>query len=768
MDALIGKPLRRKEDQRLLTGAGRFVDDLALPGQAYAVFVRSPHAHARIEAIETEAAAAAPGVLAVLTGSDYAADGLKGVNNAPNNADHLDPSKPAFGPGTLPREPLPLMLPLAQGRVRHVGEAVAMVIATSEDAARDAAELVSVTYETLPAVIATEAASAPGAPVLWEGWSDNLFVVAENGDPAACAAAFARAYRVVRLRARNQRVCPMPMEPRAALGAYDAARAAYTLHSPSQGVHRHKNGLMGAFGVAPDKIRVVTQDVGGGFGVRSPCYPEYPLLLWAARRVGWPVKWRATRAESFLSDFQARELEADAALALDPDGRFLALTIAYVGNLGSHPVSFAVPANLLRMAGGVYDIPAIHVSVRGVVTNTLPVGVYRGAGRPEATFVMERLVDLAAAELGIARDELRRRNLIQHLPYQSPLGHRYDSGAFADNLARVLRLVDWQGFPMRHTEARARGKLLGIGVANYLESPTGFANERTDLSVLPEGRVAAVIGTQASGQGHETAFAQVVAERLQIPFDEVAVLFGDSDVAVSGGGSHSDRSMRLAGTILIHASDDIIARGKALAANALEAAADDIVYEAGRFTVAGTDRAIGLYDCAGVARARGETLAATAEIAHRLHAHPTGAAACEVEIDPETGAVALKRYVTVDDVGRVINPMIVEGQVHGGIAQSVGQALMEDCVYAREGAQLLSGSFLDYAMPRADDVPFFATASNATLAASNPLGVKGAGECGTTPATAAIVNAVCDALGVRHIEMPLAPERVWRALAQRQ
>ena len=528
-------------------------------------------------------------------------------------------------------------------------------------------------------------------------------------------------------------------------------------------MHRHKNGVVGALRVPHSRVRVVTGDVGGGFGVRSPCYPEYPLLLWASRRVALPVKWTATRAESFLSDFQAREIHAEAALALDAAGRFLGLTIDYVGNLGSHPVSFAVLANLLRMAGGVYDIPAIHVGVRGVVTNTLPVGVYRGAGRPEATFVLERLIDLAASEMTLDRAELRQRNLIAALPYRSALGHCYDSGAFADNLATALGLIDWAGFQVRRDEAAARGRLAGIGVANYLESPTGMPTERTDLRVLPEGRVTVVIGTQASGQGHETVFAQVVASQLQIPLDQVAVMFGDSDLAVSGGGSHSDRSMRLGGTILVRASDTIIARGRDRAANALEAAASDIVYEAGRFTVAGTDRSIGLYELA----AQGGPLAATEEIGQRLHAHPTGAAACEIEIDPETGALTLARYVTVDDVGRVINPMIVAGQVHGGIAQSVGQALMETCVYGAGSAQLVTGSFLDYAMPRADDLPSFATANNETLAASNPLGIKGAGECGTTPATAAVINAIADALarhGVRHIEMPATPERIWRAI----
>ena len=775
MTSLIGERILRTEDLRLLTGAGRFVDDRTLPRQAYAAFVRSVHAHARLLGVEAAQARGMPGIVAILTARDWLADGLGGLPHVANNADHLDPSKPAFGPGTLPREPLPRQMPLATDRVRHVGEAVALVIAETEEAARDAAERVEIAYEPLPAVIDPSAALLPGAPCLWDGWPDNLFVAAENGDRGATDAAFADAHRIVRLAARNQRISGTPLEPRAALGAWDEATRSYTLYSPSQGVHRHKQPLVATLGVAADRVRVVTGDVGGGFGIRSPCYAEYPLILWASRRTGRPIKWTATRGETFLSDFQARELQCEAALALDADGRFLGLALDYLGNLGSHPTSFAVLANLLRMAAGVYDIPAIHVAVRGVVTNTLPVGVYRGAGRPEATFVVERLIDLAAAELGLERAALRRRNLIPAaaLPYRSPLGHRYDTGDFAANMAEALRLIDWDGFPARREAARARGYLAGIGIANYLESPTGVPGERTDVSVLPSGRVTAVIGTQASGQGHETSFAQVVATQLQIPLDQVAILFGDSAVAASGGGSHSDRSMRLGGTILVRASADIIERGRALAAHRLEAAVADILYEDGRFAVAGTDRALGLYEVAAVGldpRApeslRGP-LAATAEVTRRLHAHPNGAAACEVEIDPESGAVRLMGYVTVDDVGRLINPMIVEGQVHGGIAQSVGQALMEDCRYSPHSGQLVAGSFLDYCLPRADDLPSFVTAANPIPAESNPLGVKGAGECGTTPATAAVINAIVDALGehgVRHIEMPATAERVWRAL----
>jgi aerobic carbon-monoxide dehydrogenase large subunit len=758
MDSLIGKPLPRKEDHRLLTGAGAFIDDLTLPDQVYAVMLRSPHAHARIRATDTAAAAQAPQVLAVLTGRDYAADGLGSLNHNLVGVDHLDIAKPSFTPDNI-RGPLPLHTPIATDRVRHVGEPVAVIIATSREAAQDAAELVSVDYDILPAVTDVREALAADAPRLWPDRPDNLCVQSENGDRAAVEAALRGAHKVVKLASHNQRVSAAPMEPRAAVAEWSGG--SLTLYSPSQGVHRHKNALVAIFALPPAKVRVVTGDVGGGFGARSPCYPEYPLVAWAARRLGRPVKWTATRQEAFISDFQSRDVFVEGALALDRDGRFLALSLDYIGNLGAYPASFAVLANILRMAAGVYDIPALHVRVRGVTTNTLPIGVYRGAGRPESNFLVERLVDLAAAEFSLDRAEIRRRNLIEKLPYQSPLGHRYDTGAFAANMATALRAVDWSGFAARRAAAAKRGRLAGIAIVNYLESPTGWPGERTDIKVAPVGEVSAVIGTGASGQGHETSFAQVVASRLQIPFDQVAIRFGDSDVAISGGGSHSDRSMRLGGFILLRAADEIIERGRKLAAQHLEAAEADIAYADGRFTVAGTDRSLGLYEAAAVA-----PIAATAEVRERLHAHPNGAAACEVEIDPEIGAVTILRYATVDDVGMMVNPMIVAGQVHGGIAQGVGQALMEQCAYDRAG-QLINGSFMDYCMPRADNFPAFAIAATEIAAESNPLGIKGAGECGTTPATAVIIGAIVDALqafGVKHLEMPATSERIWRAI----
>ena len=773
MTVLIGQSVLRKEDRRLLTGKGRFTDDLTLPNQSYAVFLRSPHAHAVIRAIDTARAAHAPGVWAVLTGKDYVAAGLKGLQHSPSGVDHFDLTKPAFGPEAMPGGLPPLQPPVAIERVRFVGEAVAIAVATTLEAARDAAELIDVSYEPLAAVTDMRAALAADAPRLWDDRPANLLVASSRGDHAAAEAAFASAHHVAELLYLNQRVSGAPLEPRVAIADYDVERDVYTIYSVSQGAHRIKFAVAGCLGVAPDRVRVVTGDVGGGFGVRSSAYPEYALLAWAARRVNRPVKWNSTRSEAFLADFQARDVLVAGRLGVDRNGKFLALQLDYTGNLGAYPVSYAVLNNVTRMAAGVYDIPAICVTVKGVATNTVPMSVYRGAGRPESNFAVERLVDLAADALGIERAELRRRNIIlaAALPYQSPLGHRYDTGEFAANMESALRLIDWRGFAERRA-AKQRGLLRGVGIANYLETPTGFVDERTDITVLPEGRITAVIGTQASGQGHETSFAQVVATQLGVPLDEVSVLFGDTAIAVLGGGTHSDRSMRLGGTILVRASEAIIARGRKLAAHHLEASESDIAYADGRYTVLGTDRALSLYDVASLGNdprlpeALRGPLAATSILNTRLHAYPNGAAACEVEIDPETGAVRVIRYVTVDDVGRVINPMIVEGQIHGGAAQGIGQALMERIVFDASG-QLLTGSFMDYAMPLAGDLPSFTVAQNGIPAQSNPLGVKGAGEAGVTPATSAVINALVDALkefGVSHIEMPATPERVWRAM----
>ena len=769
MDGLIGKSVPRREDRRFLTGTGCFADDFNLDGQAHACFVRSPHAHARVVNIDIAAALAAPGVIAILTGADYLADGNGPINHLVIGVDYDDISLPGFPEEAFPADAPPPHIPIATDRVRHVGDPIVIVIAESALEAIDATEQVVADYEVLPAVTRARDAIASDAPALFDG--GNICVEFSRGDPAATEAAFADASHVVRLESLSQRISAIPIEPRAAAAVVNPESGA-----SSQGVHKFKLAVMSSLGLAPEKIRVITHDVGGGFGARSCSNGEYPLLVWAAQRTGRPVKWTATRSETFLADYQARDTEADAALALDRDGRIRGLRIDYVTNLGAYPVSFAVSGNLQRLAGGPYDIAAVHMSGRAVVTNTVPVSVYRGAGRPEVTFIVERLLDMAAADLGIDRVEIRRRNLISPaaLPYQTPLGPRYDSGAFADNLEAARAAIDWDGFGARRAAAAARGRIAGIGIATYLESPAGAPSERADIRVRPDGRIEAIVGTQSTGQGHETVFAQVVADTLQVPDDRIDIAFGDSGISVSGGGTHSDRSMRLGGTVLVRAGEAVIAHGREMASRLLETAEADITYANSRFTVAGTDREIDLFDLAArmAAADAPDDIAGSLEgsdtLAGRLPAHPNGVAACEVEIDPETGALTLVRYATVDDVGRVINPVIVDGQIHGGIAQGVGQALFEHNAIDAETGQILAGSFMDYTMPRADDLPSFSnTLNEAHPAPSNPLGVKGAGEAGTTPATAAIVSAAVDALrerGVRHIETPLTSERLLRAL----
>lgn len=758
--SLIGKRLVRKEDGRLLTGRGRFSADVSSVGQLYAAFLRSEHAHADILNIDTSTARLQPGVMAVLTGSDYVSDGNSSLEHVRNLPDHLDPTRLAFADEEL--APSPQLLPIATDRVRYVGEIVAMVVARNEAAAHDALEFIEVGYRTLPAVTDARDALEDDAPKLF-GVS-NVCVRAQRGDVNGVRTALAGATRIVRTSLHNHRVYGCPMEPRAALAEFDPGEERFTLYAPSQGVHRYKRSLAAALAVPADCVRVLTGDVGGGFGLRIPCANEYPLMLWAARRCAQPVKWVSSRSESFLADFHGRDVYCDAALAIGDEGQFTALKISYLGNVGAHPISFAVLSNLLRMAGPPYDIPSIAVSVRGAYTNTVPTSVFRGAGRPEVNHVVERLVDQAADQLGIERDELRRRNLIRgtELPYGTGLGLTYDSGEFAANFQRALDLMDLEGLPERRADAARRGRCLGVGTVNYLESPGAAPYERCDVSVSHQGRVNAIIGTQSTGQGHETSFAQVLADVLEVRADEISISFGDSDAAVDGSGTHADRSMRLGGTILMRAAQRIIEQGRERAEEMLEVASADLRYAEGRFTVVGTDRSVSLYQIAAVA-----PLEATGEISTRLHAHPTGAAACEVEIDPETGALTLVRYVSVDDVGTVINPMIVEGQIQGGAAQGIGQAMLERVVYDNASGQLLSGSLMDYGLPRADDLPSFATQIDSCPAPSNPLGVKGAGEAGTTAATAAVLSAATDALkalGVENLSMPLTPERVWRAI----
>jgi carbon-monoxide dehydrogenase large subunit len=759
----IGQPVRRKEDLRLVTGRGEFSDDINVDGQAYAVILRSPHAHAVIRAIDPSAALAAPGVLAVLTGRDYVAEGLKPIPNSPNPRDvpltHRE--------GRIVAEPPDH--PLAVDKVRHAGEGVAMIIADTRVAAIEAADLVRVDYEPLPAVVSVADALSAGAVAIWEQAPDNLCCDSERGNRAEVEAAFASAAHVTRMELRNNRVTGLPLEPAAAIGLYDPASGQHTLRAGGQGILIQKRSLCGALGIADDKVRVICRDVGGGFGTKNLIYREYVLVVWAARRLERPVKWRGERSEAFFFDPYGRDLTSVTELALDAEGKFLAVRTHNIQNLGSQTLHLVPLARGAAVTNGVYAITAVHARLQAVFTNTTPTSTYRGAGRPEAMFIIERLIDTAAAEMGLDRVELRRRNVIRPdmLPYVNPMTTRYDSGEFDANMVRALEMIDAAGFAARSAAAQARGKRRGLGFANFIETATGIPPERAVVRVLPHGRVTVTLGTQASGQGHETAFAQCITEWLDVPFEHIHLLHGDSDIVHMGSGSHSCRSMRLGGLLMGRASAEIVERGKGLAARALQADAAQIEFADGRFRVAGTERAVSLFEAARLAEEFNEPpLEAAAEITTMLPTFPNGCHACEVEVDPDTGAVTIERYIGVDDVGRVVNPLLVHGQMHGSTVQGAGQALLEDCVYDRSG-QLLSGSFMDYAMPRAAMFPSFVAENNEVPAPNNPLGVKGAGEGGSTGAPPAIINAIVDALrefGVRDVPMPATPERIWRAI----
>ena len=771
MLAGIGDTVRRKEDSRLLTGRGCYSDDINLPGQAYAAALRAPHAHALLRAIDLEAARAMPGVLAVLTGADARADGLKPIPHPPTAGTPPDIVLKNRDGSAVPVAPHPV---LPTDRVRHVGTAVAFVIAESVVAAKDAAERIVVDYEPMPAVTTATAGVESAAPRLYDDLR-NVMIDAEVGDAAAVAEAFARAAHVTRLDTWVNRVTGVPMEPRAAVGSYDPLSQRYTLYAGSGGIVRQKRELAAILGVPADAVRVIAREIGGNFGTRNGFYPEFALVAWASRRIGRPVKWTCERQEAFLSDFMGRDLTVSAELALDADGRFLALRSSNLSNIGGHTGSYVPLVKGVGLATAGYRIPIAHVRGRAVLSTTMPTTPYRSAGRPEIIYVMERLIDKAAQEHGFDRIALRRRNLIppSAFPYKNPQGITYDNGTYRAVMERAMELGDWKGFKRRRAEARKRKRLRGIGLANYIETTGGYPRERADITVHPRGRVDVVVGTLSSGQSHETTFAQCVAEWLGVPFDDVHIFENDTDIVKEGGGSHSARSMRLAGIVMGKASDAVIERGKKIAAHMLETAEDDIAFAAGRFTVKGTDRSVGIFDVAAAAATDQSAppdlqgpLAATWDETMRQLGFPYGAHVCEVEIDPQTGALALVRYTAVDDVGRAINPMVVEGQTHGGAAQGIGQALWERCAYDAQG-QLLSASFMDYAVPRADMLPSFTTDISQVLTPTNRLGVRGAGEGGTTGALGAVVNAVVDALaefGVTHIEMPVTPERIWRAI----
>ena len=766
----VGQPVRRKEDVRLLTGGGRFLDDISMTDEAHAFILRSPHAHANIRAIDTSAAQDAPGVVAVLTGADVEADGVGGIIC-------LAPVESKDG-REMPQPPHPL---LARGRVRCVGDGLAMVIADSSAQAKDAAERIVVDYEPLPAVIGTADAATDGAPQVWDEAPNNTAFDWELGDKAAVDAAFAAAAQVSTIDLVNQRLVVNSIEPRGAMGQYDASTGLYTLHTPTQMPHMAREVLAGpVLHVELDKLRVVSTDVGGGFGMKVFVYVEQALVLWAAAKVGRPVKWQSERAEAFLCDTQGRDQVTHAELALDGDGKFLALRVSSTANLGAYLSNFSpmiVTAAGNPMLTGLYAIPAAHVEVKGVFTNTVLVDAYRGAGRPEASYIIERLVDTAARDAGLSPDEIRRRNFVspEMIPYTTPLGITYDSGHFVQNMEDAAATADWADFEARRKQSAAHGKLRGIGIGAYAEIAGEGPDEGAEVIFEDDGTVTVLIGTMTNGQGHATSYSQVLEDILGLPFESINIVQGDTARIATGGGTGGSRSMIHGGVALKHAADKIIEKGRKIAAHMLEAAEADVEFADGSFTIIGTDRRLSVAEVAVAARDQANLpeglepgLDAEARSEVEAPSYPNGCHICEVEIDPDTGACQVVNYTVADDFGRVVNPLLVEGQVHGGVAQGAGQALLEACIYDPENGQLMTGSFMDYALPRADTLPTINFEFNEVLCATNPLGIKGAGEAGTVGALAAVINAVVDALsglGVRHIEMPATPERIWQAIA---
>ena len=761
-----GQPVPRKEDDRLIRGKGRYTDDISLPGQAYAWIVRSSHAHGVIEGIDTAAARAMPGVLGIWTGADLA--------KAPYNPINCSlPMKNADGSPIRQTN----RMALATDRVRFVGDPVAVVVAKTLAQAREAAEAVILDIAPLPAVTDAAEAAQPGAPQLYDGIPNNIALDYHSGDRAAVAAAFAKAAHVTRLDIVNTRVAVVPMEPRSAVGAFDPKSGRYTIHVQTQGVSGNRNSLARLLNVAPEKVRLLTYNVGGSFGMKNASYPEYLCLLHAAKALGRPVKWTDERSTSFLTDNHGRDQTVRAELALDAKGRFLAIRVSGHGNLGAYlagvaPIPLAL--NIGKNIASVYRTPLIETDIKCVLTNTPFMGAYRGAGRPEANYFMERLVDLAAAEMKIDRIALRRRNLIQpkSLPFANASGSTYDSGDFPAVLDRALELSDYANFARRRREARKRGRLRGIAVGCYLEVTAGLSPELGKITFEADDTVTLTTGTLDFGQGHATPFAQVLSERLGVPFEHIRLQQNDSDLVHAGNGTGGSRSIMASGAAIVEASALVIARGKAAAANHLEAAEADIEFSNGRFTIAGTDRGIGILELARQLRAAPakvgapETLDVDVVSKGVPSTYPNGCHVAEVEIDPETGIVEIVNYSGVNDFGTVINPMIVAGQLHGGVAQGIGQALMEKVDFDGSG-QPITGSLMDYALPRAADIPALVLGNHPSPATTNPLGVKGCGEAGCAGSLATIVNAAVDALsdyGIRHLDMPLTAERVWRAI----
>jgi carbon-monoxide dehydrogenase large subunit len=777
----IGASVRRKEDQRFLTGRGTYTDDINRPNQTHAYILRSPHAHARIKGIDTAAAKAAPGVVALFTGADIVADS---VNSLPCGwlVTQKDGSPMAEPPH----------YPLSPDKARHVGDQIAVVIAETLAQAKDAAELISVDYELLPPVVALGEAHR-NASLVHDQAPNNLCYDWHIGDKDQTEAAFAKAHKVAKIDIVNNRLIPNAMEPRAALGEFDQATGEYTLYTTSQNPHVIRL-LMGAFvlGIPEHKLRVVAPDVGGGFGSKIYHYAEEAIVTWASRKIGRPIKWTAERSEAFVSDAHGRDHISHAEVAMDQDGRFLALRVHTTANMGAYLSTFApcIPTYLYAtLLAGVYRTPAIYCEVKAMFTNTVPVDAYRGAGRPEATYLLERLTDIAAREMNLDPAEIRRRNFIQpdEFPYQTPVALQYDCGNYPETLKMALLAADYDGFPARKAEAAKHGRLRGIGLSTYVEAcgiaPSAVVGslgaraglyESAEVRVHPTGSVTVFTGSHSHGQGHETTFAQIVSERLGISIDNVEISHGDTNKVQFGMGTYGSRSLAVGGSAIMKAVDKVVAKGTKIAAHLMEASAGDVEFKDGKFTVAGTDKSVDF-----------GTVALTAYVPHKYpiteiepgldetafydplnFSYPAGAHICEIEIDPETGVSRVVKFTVVDDVGRVINPMIVEGQVHGGVAQGIGQALLESCIYDENG-QLLNGSYMDYTMPRADDLPSFDVATFEVLSPLNPLGVKGCGEVGAIGSPPAVINAVVDALsplGVTDITMPATPQRIWQAI----
>ena len=762
----IGQPVPRLEDPRFITGRGHFVDDINLPRQLYGVVVMSPHAHARIKSIDTTAAKAAPGVLAVLTGADVTADKLGSL--VPVMPEDMGGPK-----GFRTLRPI-----LSSGRVRAVGDRVAFVVAETLAQARDAAELVVVDYEAIPAVVDMEDAIKPGAPAVWDEAPNNIAVALMMGNKEATDAAFAKAKHVVSLKLVNNRVNANSIEPRASIGEYHPESDSYTLYSTSQNPHGHRTHVAGDVLKIPQvKLRVIAPDVGGGFGMKGAVYPEDALVLWASRRCGGrPVKWVSTRSEAFLGDSHGRDQVVTGELALDEHGKILGMRVDALHGMGSHvfDASMVVPLFALKLAPGVYNIPAVHAVGRAVLTNTPPLQPYRGAGRPEASYLIEQLLDRAARTISVDPIELRRRNFIpaSAMPHKIHSGVTYDSGDFTRVMDECLKLADWNGFPKRAAELKKNGKLRGRGIGYFVEEAAIF-NDRMVIRFDPSGTLMILAGTHSHGQGHQTVYAQMVHEWLGVPIESIGFIQGDTNEVAVGRGTYGSRSMHVGGNALKRAADAIIEKAKPMAAMMMEAAAGDIEFKNGSFHIVGTDRSLPL---TAVAQSLHRPmflppqfevgLEASGTAAAEPSNYPNGCHVCEVEIDPETGVVSLASYVSIGDVGKIVNSLLCKGQIHGGVAQGVGQALMELIVFDADG-QLVTGSFQDYAMPRADDFPEMVSELTEVPATTNPLGIKGAGEAGATGAPPAVISAILDALrplGIDHIDMPATPNRIWQAI----